>query len=135
MRETEEETGVVLAADELRPWAHWITPESEPRRYDTHFFVGRNCRSDNWRSDLSGETDRAEWTTPEAALAAERAGQIALMPPTLSIMLELADRASMAEVSALGREPGDRVVLPELVRTDDGWRFSYPIGRGGHEDS
>ena len=21
--------------DDLRPWAHWITPEIEPRRYDT----------------------------------------------------------------------------------------------------
>ena len=40
VRETEEETGVVLDPDELRPWAHWITPEFEPRRYDTYFYVG-----------------------------------------------------------------------------------------------
>ena len=31
--------GLVLRADLLRPWAHWITPAVEPRRYDTRFFV------------------------------------------------------------------------------------------------
>ena len=39
IRETTEETGVVLAETDLHPWAHWITPEIEPRRYDTWFFV------------------------------------------------------------------------------------------------
>ena len=125
VRETEEETGVVLDPDELRPWAHWITPEFEPRRYDTHFYIGE-LPSGQLARDLSGETDRAEWTTPEAALAAERAGQIALMPPTLSILLELADCASIAEVRRLAEDRVIAVVLPELRRTDDGWRFSYP---------
>src|SRR3954454_3156658 len=32
VRETLEETGVRLAPDDLHPWAHWITPEHEPRR-------------------------------------------------------------------------------------------------------
>src|SRR5215212_9465876 len=39
VRETEEETGVRLDPGELLPWAHWVTPEFEPRRYDTYFFL------------------------------------------------------------------------------------------------
>ena len=39
IRETAEETDVVLAEVDLHPWAHWTTPEIEPRRYDTWFFV------------------------------------------------------------------------------------------------
>ena len=125
VRETEEETGVVLDPAELRSWAHWVTPEFEPRRYDTHFFVAELPPGQQAR-DLSGETDRAEWTTPVAALAAERDAQIALMPPTLSILLELADSGSVAEVRRLAEDRLVSVVLPELRRTDDGWRFSYP---------
>ena len=95
----------MLDPAELRPWAHWVTPEFEPRRYDTHFFVAELPPGQRAR-DLSGETDRAEWTAPAAALAAERDGRIALMPPTLSILLELADCGSIAEVRPAGRGPG-----------------------------
>lgn len=124
-RETAEETGVVLAAGDLRPWAHWITPEFEPRRYDTVFFVAE-LPAGQQAQDISGETDFAAWTTPDDALAAHRAGAIALMPPTLSILVELSAAGSLAAVreAAAGRtiEP----VLPRLVRDAQGWRFDYP---------
>jgi 8-oxo-dGTP pyrophosphatase MutT (NUDIX family) len=125
VRETQEETGVVLDPARLRPWAHWVTPEFEPRRYDTHFFVAELPVTQRAR-DLSGETDRAEWTSPAAALAAQRDGRIALMPPTLSILLELADSGSIAEIRRLAEGRVVSKVLPELQRTDDGWRFVYP---------
>ena len=125
VRETEEETGVVLDPAELWPWAHWVTPEFEPRRYDTHFFMAELPRGQQ-AQDLSGETERAEWTAPADALAAERDGRIALMPPTLSILLELADCGSIAEVRRLAADRVVSVVLPELRRTDGGWRFVYP---------
>ena len=125
LRETVEETGVVLAADDLHPWAHWITPEAEPRRYDTHFFVAR-MPADQQARDISGETDDAAWWSPDAALQAERSGAMALMPPTLSILLELADHASVAEVLAAAENRVIECVLPALVQTADGWRFSYP---------
>ena len=128
LRETAEETGVVLAEADLHPWAHWITPEIEPRRYDTSFFVAA-MPADQEASDISGETDRAEWTTPRGALAAERSGRIRMLPPTMSILMELADLSTVAEVinHALGRqiEP----VLPILVRSGSGWEFRYPQAR------
>lgn len=125
VRETREETGVTLRSADLRPWAHWITPEIEPRRYDTYFYVAA-LPEDQEASDISGETDRAEWSTAEAALGASRAGSLALMPPTVSILLELAELPDLAAVwdRADGRvvEP----VLPEVVQTDAGWCFRYP---------
>jgi 8-oxo-dGTP pyrophosphatase MutT (NUDIX family) len=133
LRETAEETGVVLADADLRPWAHWITPEIEPRRYDTTFFVAA-MPDDQEASDISGETDRAEWTTPRDALAAERSGRLRMLPPTMSILMELADLSTVAEVinHAIGRqiEP----VLPILVKSDSGWEFRYPQARP-HETS
>jgi 8-oxo-dGTP pyrophosphatase MutT (NUDIX family) len=125
VREAAEETGVILRPGELRPWAHWITPEIEPRRYDTYFYVAALPPGQE-ASDISGETDHAEWSTPVAAVAAYRAGSLALMPPTLSILLELADLPDLAAVwdRADGRvvEP----VLPALVQTEVGWCFAYP---------
>jgi 8-oxo-dGTP pyrophosphatase MutT (NUDIX family) len=125
VREAREETGVTLCPGDLRPWAHWITPEIEPRRYDTYFYVAALPPGQE-ASDISGETDRAGWTTVEAALGAYRAGSLALMPPTLSILLELADLPDLAAVweRADGRvvEP----VLPTLVQTVTGWYFGYP---------
>ena len=54
LRETSEETGVVLTETDLHPWAHWITPEIEPRRYDTTFFVAA-VPDDQQAADISGE--------------------------------------------------------------------------------
>jgi 8-oxo-dGTP pyrophosphatase MutT (NUDIX family) len=129
VRETAEETGVRLAPDALLPWAHWVTPELEPRRYDTFFYVAE-LPVDQQADDRSGETDRADWATPAAALADERAGRIGLMPPTLSILLELAE---LGTLPAVRRAATDRVVervLPRLVADGAGWRFAYPGGPG-----
>jgi 8-oxo-dGTP pyrophosphatase MutT (NUDIX family) len=125
VRETEEETGVRLNAAALRFWAHWVTPEIEPRRYDTYFFLAELPEGQQ-ADDRSGETDRAEWSTPDTALAAERAGQIALMPPTLSILLELSELGSLAAIRQAATERVVERVLPQLVEGPDGWQFRYP---------
>jgi 8-oxo-dGTP pyrophosphatase MutT (NUDIX family) len=125
VRETREETGVRLDPAELRAWAHWVTPEMEPRRFDTTFFVAVLPAGQEAR-DISGETVRADWATPSEALAAYERGEIGLMPPTLSILTELADaRTALAVLE----QAVDRVVvtvLPRIEQSPDGWRFVYP---------
>lgn len=125
VRETLEETGVALRPDDLRDWAHWTTPEVEPRRYTTRFFVASLPEGQEAR-DLSGETDNAAWTAPEVALAAAERGDIGLMPPTQTMLTELAAAGSVA---AVWRQAEHRVVVPVLprpVRTGAGWVFDYP---------
>jgi 8-oxo-dGTP pyrophosphatase MutT (NUDIX family) len=125
IRETAEETGVALVEADLHPWAHWITPEIEPRRYDTKFLVAA-MPADQEASDISGETDHAEWSTPAEALVAERAGQIRMLPPTMSILMELADLPRAAEVINEAMVRQIEPVLPILVRTGSGWELRYP---------
>ena len=60
--------GLVLRTDLLRPFAHWITPEVEPKRFDTRFFLaempaGQVCRH------VGGEADERVWVAPATALA------------------------------------------------------------------
>lgn len=130
IRETREETGVSLEAEALRPWAHWITPEFEPRRYDTHFFVAMTPAGQEAR-DISGETDRAGWSTPARALAAAERGDVTLMPPTASILMELADLRTTSAVLAAARDRLIRTVLPRAVQANGHWRFDYgPVADG-----
>jgi 8-oxo-dGTP pyrophosphatase MutT (NUDIX family) len=126
VRETEEETGVRLNTADLLPWAHWVTPEIEPRRYDTYFFLAE-LPDGQQADDRSGETDRTEWSTPDAALDAERAGRITLMPPTLSILLELSEIGSLSAIRRAATERVVERVLPQLVEGADGWQFRYPV--------
>lgn len=125
IRETAEETGVRLSDNDLVPWAHWITPEPEPRRYDTQFFLAR-MPTDQEARDISGETDRAEWDTPAAALAAADRGELAMKPPTRAILLELAEANSVTELLAAAGNRVIEYVQPEVIKTESGWTIRYP---------
>jgi 8-oxo-dGTP pyrophosphatase MutT (NUDIX family) len=84
-----ERRGLALRADLLRPWAHWVTPRFEPRRYDTWFFLAALPDGQQAR-DVSGEADRASWTRPRDAIAAAEEGQVVMLPPTWAVLEQLA---------------------------------------------
>ncbi len=126
VRETWEETGVRLRQQDLLPWAHWVTPEPEPRRYDTYFYVAALPKG-QVAADVSGETESAEWARPADALRRWRDGVIGLMPPTLSILLELDELGSLAGVCAAAAERVVVAVLPRVEQTATGWRYRYPV--------
>ena len=125
LRETSEETGVALTDTDLYSWSHWITPEMEPRRYDTTFFVAATP-DDQAAADISGETEHADWSSPGEALAAESSGRIKMLPPTMSILIELADLHTVAEVINHALDRRIEPVLPQLVETASGFQFRYP---------
>ena len=102
----------------------------QPLRYDTYFYLA-GLPPGQQASDLSSETERAAWTTPAAAVAAYGAGDLAMMPPTLSILSELVGLHSVAEALELAKDRVIETVLPEVIRDDDGWRYSYPRPGGG----
>ena len=62
---------LVLRSDLLRPWARWITPAPEPRRYDTRFFAAALPAGQHTR-DVSGEADQVAWVRPADAIRAAR---------------------------------------------------------------
>ena len=132
LRETREETGVDLAAEALVPWAHWTTPEIQPIRYDTSFYLAV-LPAGQLAQDTSSETASAGWVTPSDAVNAYRAGSLQLMPPTLSILLELAELPSVAAAIEVGRDRVIEPVLPRVVREAVGWVFRYPQPGSGDD--
>jgi 8-oxo-dGTP pyrophosphatase MutT (NUDIX family) len=91
--------GSVPQPDLLRPWSRWITPDFEPRRYDTYFYVAIAPAQDDARF-VGGEADAAQWVAPKLALAAQERGEWLLMPPTESTLRELVTFTSAAEAFA-----------------------------------
>jgi len=55
-----------------------------------------------------------------------------MMPPTLSILIELAGQSSVAGVLEVARERVIETVLPEVIRGEDGaWIYRYPMPSRG----
>jgi 8-oxo-dGTP pyrophosphatase MutT (NUDIX family) len=98
----------------LRRWSRWITPDFEPRRYDTHFFVAITPPGQDAR-DMGGESDAAEWVTPATALAAAQRQEWLLMPPTETTLRELLPYRSASEAFEAAAH---RVVRPRLASID-----------------
>ncbi|MFF5173923.1 NUDIX hydrolase [Micromonospora sp. NPDC000089] len=109
---------LTLRSDLLLPWSRWITPEFEPRRFDTYFFVALLPQGQRTR-DVSREADRTLWVRPADALARARTGELAMLPPTLVTLAEVAEAADLADVARLAatRDPATpitpRLDLPE----------------------
>ena len=120
-----ERLGVRLDTGRLRYWAWWVTPEEEPRRYDTRFFLAEAPAGTAVTAHLA-EAERERWLPPGEA-AADLG--LPMLPPTRYTLRDLAGYTSVDE--ALAAAAGRRVerILPvldgaELVMP---WRERYPL--------
>ncbi|MBW8701915.1 hypothetical protein MBT84_20105 [Streptomyces sp. MBT84] len=104
--------GLVLRSDLLGAWTRWITPEFEPRRYDTWFFVAALPEGQRTRN-ASTEADRTVWIRPSEAAASYDKGELLMMPPTVATLRQLVPYATAVE--ALEAAPG-RDLTPVLAR-------------------
>lgn len=109
---------LVLRSDLLGAWARWITPEFEPRRYDTWFFVAALPAGQRTRN-ASTEADRTVWITPSDATAAYDRGELLMMPPTVSTLRALEPYGSAAEALA-SAEFRDLTPVLARARMEDG---------------
>jgi 8-oxo-dGTP pyrophosphatase MutT (NUDIX family) len=107
------DAGLVLRTDLLRPWANWITPAEEPRRYDTKFFIA--ALPAGQRADGStSEADHAEWRRPAEAIDLWKAGERGLLPPTWMTLADLAELPTVADAMATDRTISK--IIPKVIR-------------------
>ncbi|MFI5718077.1 NUDIX hydrolase [Nocardia sp. NPDC051750] len=117
------EEKLVLRADLLRPWARWITPTVERRRYDTNFFVAV-LPEGQLADGATSETDLVTWSTPATALATWKTGEHVLLPPTWSQLTSLSGYANTAEI--LAAEPAIEPIQPEFGEVDGKKLLKFP---------
>lgn len=108
---------LVLRSDLLRAHAHWTTPESEGRRYDTRFFVALMPEA-QLADGLTSEADHSGWFRPGQVLADFEAGRVLLLPPTIVCLEDLAEATSAEELFLA--QPVIRRVMPVAMYDDAG---------------
>lgn len=107
-------------------FGHWITPEGSPRRYDTRFFLAAAPERQTPVHD-DHEVIANEWVRPAEALDRVAAGELTMMPPTVSCLRAIARFATVEEALAAAAEVVDvPAILPRLVQVDGGVRIALP---------
>jgi 8-oxo-dGTP pyrophosphatase MutT (NUDIX family) len=111
---------LTLRSDLLLPWSRWITPEFEPRRFDTYFFVALLPEGQRTR-DVSGEADHTLWIRPADALARAETGELNMLPPTMVTLAQVAAAGDLAGVAtAAATRDAATPITPRLDLSDDG---------------
>ncbi|MEV7507285.1 NUDIX hydrolase [Streptomyces sp. NPDC091201] len=121
--------GLLLRSDLLGAWARWITPEFEPRRYDTWFFVAALPEGQRTRN-ASTEADRTVWIRPTDAADGYDKGELLMMPPTISTLRSLEPYGSAADALAAAGGQDLAPVLAQAVLEDGELVLSWP----GHDE-
>ncbi len=118
--------GLSVRSDLLAAWSGWLTPEFEPRRYRTWFFVAALPAGQVTR-DVSTESSSVTWLGAQSAAAAVDAGELLMLPPTYLTCLEMGLFSSPAEVltSSEARGPVE-MFMPEVEGSGSSAALSIP---------
>jgi 8-oxo-dGTP pyrophosphatase MutT (NUDIX family) len=115
-----------IAADRILYWAHWITPEGQPLRYDTRFFLAVAPAGQTARHDGLELTESA-WIAPAAALQKARDREWKIILPTARNLLALSRFKSAAETEAAAKALREvKTVQPLMIHEGGRVRFVIP---------
>jgi 8-oxo-dGTP pyrophosphatase MutT (NUDIX family) len=116
---------LTLATDLLVPYAHWVTPVTMPKRFDTRFFLAV-APSDQVGLHDGTENVDSIWITPQQAVADGEAGRRTVIFPTMLNLLKLARRNDVQSAIAAARASDVVTVMPHMTKVDDGFRMEIP---------
>ena len=105
---------LALACDRLVPFAHWITPEVVPKRFDTYFFLAA-APADQLALHDGRESVDSLWIAPAAALGEAEAGRRTIIYPTLMNLARLAQARDVADAFARAAAQPVVTVQPALA--------------------
>ena len=120
-----------LATDRLVYFAHWITPEVQPLRFDTRFFAAPMPAGQAATGDDKEVTD-LQWLSPADALEAERRGEISLRNPTIKNLMLFTDATSSGDAVERLRGRTVTTIRPRVVFLPDGTRQILNPGDPGY---
>lgn len=124
-----QDEGLKLQCGNLAHFAHWITPDMMPKRFDTHFFAAF-APEDHLALHDGHESVDSVWIRPAVALAEAEEGKRTVIFPTLRNIEKLAKYNNVAEVmdACVGNPPYP--VLPWIERRDNGNYLCIPPEAG-----
>jgi 8-oxo-dGTP pyrophosphatase MutT (NUDIX family) len=120
-----QEEKLLLALDQIRYYAYWITPEARSERFDTRFFLARYPSGQEASHDQK-ETTAGVWLTPQKALEENLKAQVMLSPPTLKTLEDLSRFKTIDELFNSQKKKDIRPILPILTKISSGPLIIFP---------
>ena len=113
--------------DRLAFWSWWITPEVEPKRYDTRFFIALLDETEAQHAQCD-ETETVEhrWIRPVDAVDQAEAGTFFMAPPTYLTLSEISACPSGDAIMSLAAKREVRPIMPRLDIDDGQWTIVLP---------
>lgn len=118
---------LVADLDRLLLWSWWITPEVEPKRYDTRFFIAHLTVAEAAGASHDDiETVQSLWITPQEALQRAAGSDFFLAPPTFRTLEELSGFVDATSAMNAARVRCVRPVMPRLEMNGESWAIVLP---------
>jgi 8-oxo-dGTP pyrophosphatase MutT (NUDIX family) len=118
-----------LALDTLVPYAHWITPEGMPKRFDTWFFLAAAPPDQLGAHDGRESTDSI-WVSPREAVEGGENGRFKLPFPTTRNLIRLAKQPTVQAAMDHARGLSIVTVMPVMTKTETGRQLRIPREAG-----
>jgi 8-oxo-dGTP pyrophosphatase MutT (NUDIX family) len=118
-----------LACDTLQHFAHWITPEMLPKRFDTHFYLAA-APSDHLAIHDGHESVDSVWISSDNAIRGRAAGTYTIIFPTRVNVEMLGESSNVADAMRAATDRKIVTVLPWSEHRDDGNYICIPEDAG-----
>ena len=125
LKDLAEKENLVFRLNDLIPYARWVTPVVEKKRFDTRFFLATMPPGQKPVHD-SREMTETLWTEPGTALFKQKKGEILLMPPTLKTLEEMANQPSRADVYTHASSTPIQPNMPQVSAEGDSIVIKLP---------
>ena len=120
---------LIAASDLLVPFAHWITPITGRKRFDTHFLVAKTPNGHIASHDGS-ETLDTIWIDPLSAIKEAEEGKRRVVFPTRMNLKKVSESKTAKAAIERARETPIVTVLPEVRDINGGRHLKIPIEAG-----
>tara|TARA_B100001964_G_scaffold245551_1_gene333321 strand:- start:3356 stop:4105 length:750 start_codon:yes stop_codon:yes gene_type:complete len=120
---------LTLAFDHLQHFAHWITPEMMPKRFDTHFYLAV-APEDHIAVHDGHESVDSIWISPQDAIEGADTGKYTIIFPTRLNIEMLGESTSVENAIEMAKARTIIPVLPQLESREDGEYLCIPVEAG-----
>ena len=120
---------LIVASDLLVPFAHWITPITGRKRFDTHFLVAKTPTGHIASHDGS-ETLDTIWIDPLSAIKEAEEGKRRVVFPTRMNLKKVSESETAEAAIERAKVTPVVTVLPEVHDIDGGRHLKIPIEAG-----
>jgi 8-oxo-dGTP pyrophosphatase MutT (NUDIX family) len=117
--------GLMIDLASLVPFARWITPEPEVRRFDARFFMLRAPEGQDGAHDTY-ETMASFWATPREVLERFDRGEVQMAPPTHRTLEILSAHARVSDALAEAETANLDPICPVLIDYDGTMALTLP---------